>query len=91
MTNSAPTICTDCAAVSPTSTAKPTATARTGTPAAAANTGSTLAKRIGRHHSTIAPMTTTATAANSHTDAEDTPTIWPVSSANAVDEFPGYK
>ena len=89
MTSSEPTICTDCAAARPTSTAKATEMKRVGTPAAWAITGSAEAKSMGRHRMATAERMTTVVAAKSHTEAEDTPTIWPVSSVIAVFALPG--
>jgi hypothetical protein len=48
ITNSAPTICTPYAAATPTSAANTMPSARTGTPRAAATSGSTVANSIGR-------------------------------------------
>ncbi|SKT01739.1 Uncharacterised protein [Mycobacteroides abscessus subsp. abscessus] len=48
ITSRAPTICTPCAAVRPTSAAKTIPNARTGTPRASATSGSTVANSIGR-------------------------------------------
>src|SRR5690625_794373 len=91
MTNSAPTICTDCAAARPTSTAKSTEIARIGMPEACAMTGSADAKSIGRQKSTTAATTTMVVSANSHTEALETPTICPVSKVIAAVGLPGYR
>src|SRR5215213_11854831 len=48
ITSSAPTICTPCAAVTPTSAANTMPNARTGTPRPAATSGSTVANNSGR-------------------------------------------
>jgi hypothetical protein len=48
ITNSAPTICTPCAATTPTSAANTMPSPRTGTPRAAATSGSTVANSSGR-------------------------------------------
>ncbi len=48
ITSSAPTICTPCAAVTPTSAANTMPSARTGTPRPAATSGSTVANNSGR-------------------------------------------
>src|SRR5699024_1331831 len=89
MTSSAPTICTDCAAARPTSTAKSTEMARIGMPEACAMTGSAEAKSIGRQKSTTAATTTTVVRASNHTEALETPTIWPVNKAIAAVGLPG--
>ena len=71
------------------STANTAASSFTGTPEAAAITGSTVANSSGRHSHATTATTSTASTASTPSEAPDTPTIWPVSSAYASEVRPG--
>ncbi len=61
---------------------------RTGTPRAAASSGSRLAKSSGRHTTVSASTTTAAMTARDTSCGSSTATIWPVSSPNLLAERP---
>src|SRR5699024_4499193 len=84
MTNSPPTICTDCAAARPTSTANSTGRARIGMAEPGAVTGSADAQSIGRQKSTTPDRTLVLVSANRQTAALDASTICLVSKVIAA-------
>ncbi len=74
-TSSAPTICTDMATARPSTTMKIGDSARTGTPLAAAISGSTVANINGRHMTVSEPRTTTVITDSQTSCGSSTATI----------------
>src|SRR5699024_7945731 len=90
ITSNAPTSCTPSTLAMPRSTANNTPNARTGTPRAAATTGSTLANTNGRGI-TVSTSSTTVLAVNSVTrSVESIATIWPTRRPNLLAALPSY-
>ena len=75
ITSSAPTICTPCAATTPTSAANTMPSPRTGTPRADATSGSTVANSSGRYGDRQHDATITATPTSCASPEYPTPTI----------------
>jgi hypothetical protein len=89
-TKSAPTTCTDIATASPSTSMNNGASARTGTPRAAATSGSRLANINGRHITATATRTTTEIPSSQPSAGESTATICPVSRPNLFADLPWY-
>src|SRR4051794_5743385 len=90
-TSSAPTTCTDIATVSPRTSMNSGESKRTGTPRAAADSGSVLANVSGRHITAMATSTTTETPRSALSWTVSTATTWPSSAPNLLTDRPRYR